>query len=163
MRTYMQWATGNFIWISNNRHLGLLSGFWAIGGWEFIWNSSNRQLGIQLDLEQTAIGNFIWISGQSAIQLGMFHGFWIIGNWHCFELPSNRQFNWEFYLAFKAIGSWKLYLDFGRLAVGIYMEFEQSFIWNFIRVSKLSAVAKFIWTSGQSAAVFFLEIRAMSN
>ena len=112
-------------------------------------------MGIQLDLEQTAIGNFIWISGQSAIQLGMFHGFWIIGNWHCFELPSNRQFNWEFYLAFKAIGSWKLYLDFGRLAVGIYMEFEQSLIWNFIRVSKLSAVAKFIWTSGQSAAGIF--------
>ena len=46
-------------------------------------------------------------------------------------------------------------MDFGRLAVGIYTEFEQSLIWNFIRVSKLSAVAKFIWTSGQSAVGIF--------
>ena len=90
-----QSATGNFVWASNNRQLGISSGFGAIRNWEctvygiraigcleFIWISSNRQLGSlfgfwgnrQFEIVYTWIlGNrevaFFGISTQSAIQL----------------------------------------------------------------------------------------------
>merc|ERR1712023_149730 len=87
-----------FMWISSNLHLGILSGFLGnlqlgIKHIHLIRISSNWQLGItfMFDSRQSSVGNFI--------------GFGVIGSW---------EFSWTLRIlsGFRVIGIWEFYPEF---------------------------------------------------